>query len=121
MTIGFPAGGWELTTEGRGAANLNVSKCEIDSQSLVFFDARGAKVWESGVAGIAGLSITTPYDSPGARERPTIPHGPQVVEIRFNDGSHASLACRGGTDMESLTAARRFRKLIQDARQVESD
>lgn len=120
MTIGFPSGGWELKIEGPGAATLNVSKCDIDSHSLVFFDASGAKAWESSVDRITDLRITTPYDSPGARERPTIPHGPQVVEIRFGDGTRASLACRGSTDMESLTAARRFRKVILDARQVES-
>ena len=35
----------------------------------------------------------------------------------FDDGARASLACRGSSDMESLAAARRFRKVILDARQ----
>jgi hypothetical protein len=117
MRVGFPEGGWKLTIEGPGAATLNVSKCEVDHRALVFFDAHGAKAWESSLVEITDLRITTPHDSPDARERPTIPHGPQVVEIRFNHGVRASLSCRGSTDMESLTAARRFRKVIEDARQ----
>jgi hypothetical protein len=119
MTIGFPAGGWELTIEGPGAASITVSKCEIDGHALVFFDAHGVKAWASSVAAIDDLRISTPYDSPEARERPTIPHGPQVVEMSFSDGARANLVCRGGTDMESLAAARRFRKVILDAGQEE--
>lgn len=116
MKIGFPAGGWVLRIDGPGAADLTVTRCEIDNDALLFFNA-GGKAWESSIAAVTDIRITTPYDSPGTRERRTIPHGPHVVEISFADGARARLECRGTSDMESLAAARRFRKVILDARQ----
>jgi hypothetical protein len=116
MKIGFPAGGWALRIDGRTAADFTAESCEIDNDALRFFEPAG-KAWESSIAAITAVRISTPEDSPGARERPTIPHGPHVVEISFDDGTRASLACHGGSDMESLTAARRLRKVILDARQ----
>jgi len=115
MKIGFPAGGWALKIDGREAADLTVTRCEIDNDALLFFNS-GGKLWQSSIATITDIRITTPYDAPGTRERPTIPHGPHVVEISFDGGARASLACRGSSDMESLAAARRFRKVIMDAR-----
>ena len=41
-----------LTIEGPGAVTLSVSKCEVDRRALVFFDAYGAKKWESSLAEI---------------------------------------------------------------------